>query len=136
MEKALATLASALERTPSQAVLHRARARVLTRLHDSDEALHELGQAIALSADDDPRRGDDFLERGRILRHVGRLEEALAECDRALEVRPKWPEAERLRGALLLALDRFGEAVRAFDVCLAASPASPTLREARGLALA
>ena len=100
------------------------------------KALDDLGRAIALSPPDDPALAGDHLERALIFQQAGRHDEALAECDRALALQPDRPDVHRVRGAVLVRLKRFDEAIRSFDVCLARGTPSASLYEARGLALA
>ncbi len=71
-----------------------------------------------------------------ILEQAGRHAEALAECDRALVLQANRPDVHRVRGAVLVTLKRFDEAIRSFDVCLVGGGPSAALYEARGLALA
>ena len=104
---------------PGQAVLYRARAQIhRLRSHDA-EALDDLDRAIALAPPDDPALAGDHLERALIFQQAGRNAEALAECDRALAIQPGRPDVHRIRGAVLVKLKRFDEAIRSFDICLA-----------------
>lgn len=134
-DAAIDTLNRAIARAPEQAVLSRARSRAHRLRGENKEALEDLDHAIALSAPDDPMLADDHLERGLILQQSGRLQEALAACDRAVALKPDRPDVHRLRGIVLVALKRFEEAIRSFDTCIARGTPSPALYEARGLAL-
>jgi serine/threonine protein kinase/tetratricopeptide (TPR) repeat protein len=134
-DKAQAALDQAIEQAPGQAVLHRARGQLHKLRSRSEQALQDLGQAIALAPADDPSLVSDLLERGLIFQQTGRFEEAMAACDQALVLRPERVDVQRLRGSLLLGLKRFPEAVAAFDICLARGTPSPALYEARGMAL-
>ncbi len=135
-DRALEAIDRALVQSPGQAVLHRACAQVhLRRSHDR-EALDDLGRAIALSPPEDPGLVGDHLDRALIFQRAGRHAEALAECDRALVLQPAQPDVHRVRGAVLVTLNRLDEAIRSFDVCLSRGTPSTTLYEARGLALA
>ncbi len=136
LDQALEALDRAIARFPKQGVLYRARARVHRLRSRGREALDDLGRAIELSPADDPVRAGDHLERALILQESGRHAEALAECDRALAIRPDHPEVHRVRGAVLVRLKRFDEAIRSFDACLAKGVPSASLYEARGLSLA
>jgi tetratricopeptide (TPR) repeat protein len=136
LDQAREALDRAIDRFPNEAVLYRARARV-HRLGSRDpEALADLGRAIALSPADDSAPAGDHLERALIFDQAGRHEEALAECDRARAIQPDRPDIDRVRGAVLVKLRRFDEAIRSFDICLAKGKPSASLYEARGLALA
>ena len=60
--------------------------------------------------------------RGNALYELKRFEEALASCDRALTLRPDYPEALLNRGAILHELKRFEEALESYDRTLHATP--------------
>ncbi|MDR3636418.1 MAG: protein kinase [Isosphaeraceae bacterium] len=135
-DDAVRVLDGAIERVSDQAVLYRARSQVYRAWSKRDDALADLDRAIALSAADDPVLASDHLESGLIHQQAGRYGEALAACDRALALRPDWPNGHRLRGVVLVALKRYDEAIRAFDLCLGLGGPTPALYEARGLALA
>jgi tetratricopeptide (TPR) repeat protein/tRNA A-37 threonylcarbamoyl transferase component Bud32 len=134
-DRALATLNLALKEAPREAVLYRARSRIERLRGDVAAALADLGQAIALSRAGDPALAGDYLEEGLLLQQAGRLEEALAACERAATLDPKRPEVHRLRAVVLVALKRYEEAIRSFDLCMAQGGTSAALHEARGLAL-
>ena len=135
-DQALESLDRALARSPGQAVLHRARAQLHRQRSHDREALDDLGRAIALSPPGDPALAGDHLDRALILQKAGRHSEALSECDRALILQPGQQDVHRVRGAVLVSLKRFDEAIRSFDVCLSRGTPSTTLYVARGLALA
>ena len=134
-DEALATLDRAIDGHPSEAVLYRARSQVYRLRSRTDEALDDLRRVIALLPPDDPASAADFLEIALILQQTGRSEESLVACDRALRLKPNRPEIHRARGAALMMLGRYDEAVRSFDACHARGGASAALYEARGLAL-
>ena len=136
LDDALKALDRAIEQTPGQAVLHRARAQLHRLRSENEAALGDLDRAIKQSSSRDPALAGDHLERGLILQRAGRYVDAVAECDRALELQPGWADVHRARGAVLVKLKRFDAAIRSFDVCIAQENASPILYEARGLALA
>jgi eukaryotic-like serine/threonine-protein kinase len=136
LDDAMQALDRAIEKTPGQAVLHRARAQLHRLRSENEAALGDLDRAIKQSSSRDPAKAGDHLDRGLILQRAGRYVEALAECDRALELQPGRSDVHRARGAILVKLKRFDEAIRSFDVCIKKENASPILYEARGLALA
>jgi eukaryotic-like serine/threonine-protein kinase len=136
LDDAMNALNGAIEQVPGRGVLHRARAQ-LHRLRSEDrEALSDLDLAIKWSSPDDPALAGDHLERALIHQRAGRHAEALAECDRAATLQPGRTDVHRARGAVLVKLKRFDDAIRSFDVCLARGSPSAALYEARGLALA
>jgi eukaryotic-like serine/threonine-protein kinase len=135
-ENARDILDRAIARSPGQAVLYRTRARIHRLLEHGTEAFQDLERAIACAPREDPALVGDQLERALILEQSGRNAEALAACDLALALQPGRVDAHRIRGAILVKLKRFDQAVRSFDVCFARGTPSPALYEARGLALA
>jgi tetratricopeptide (TPR) repeat protein len=135
LDEALTTLDEAIAQAPGQAVLYRARSRIHRLRGNRDLALSDLDQAMVLAPADDPMAANDNLERGLILQELGRYEEALAACDRALRLRPDRADIHRLRGVVLVGLKRYDEAIQSFDICLSRGTPSAALYEARGLAL-
>jgi len=71
--------------------------------------------------------------RGAALRRLDRIEEALADYDRALALAPNGVETWNNRGVALAALNRHGEALAAYDRALAMNPQHLTARFNRGL---
>ena len=70
-----------------------------------------------------PRLARALILRGRLLRVLGRKEEALAAFDRAVELAPRDARALRWRAELLLHME--GQAVRSVDALTAALNAAP-----------
>src|SRR5262249_19491260 len=58
------------------------------------------------------------LERARNLLRHGRPDDAVAACDAALEAAPGQPQPQEVRGQALLALGRYEQAERSFDLYL------------------
>ncbi len=99
---------------------------ILTRDPRHAEASHLLG--VAADAQGDPKRGVTLIAQalslretasfrsnhGMVLGHLGRHAEALDDYDRALELRPNYPEALNNRGVSLDALQRPFEAEQAY----------------------
>jgi tetratricopeptide (TPR) repeat protein len=84
-----------------------------------EEALDEYAVALELDPDD----AEAHAHIGLILYASHRPEEALASVDRALETAPNYPEAQFIRGWILLkGLDRPKDAIEAFEAYLAAAP--------------
>jgi tetratricopeptide (TPR) repeat protein/tRNA A-37 threonylcarbamoyl transferase component Bud32 len=96
----------------------------------------DRGQRPRLQTAGERSIATDRMERALIYYHAGRHSEALAECDRSLALEPGRPDVHRLRGTVLLKLERFDEAIRSFDNCMARGSRSASLHEIRGLALA
>jgi len=133
-DDAVATLDRAIARSPRLAVLYRARGQVHRKRGKDREALADMEQAVALAPPGDPSLAGDHVELGLVLQQAGRFREALAAGDRALEARPGWPDAHRLRGVALVGLKRYGEAVLSLDVCVDRGVPTQAIYEARGLA--
>jgi protein O-GlcNAc transferase len=72
---------------------------------------------------------------GRALQDVGRLGEGLASYDRALEMRPDWPEALNNRGNVLEKLGRFEDALASYDRALQQRATYATALNNRGAVL-
>jgi len=89
-----------------------------------------IGRAVAL----DPNNPTAFYNLGNTLRELKRLDEAVANYDRALALRPT-AEAWGNRGAVLQELGRPNEAIVSFDRALAMTPSHATSHFNRGNAL-
>ena len=57
--------------------------------------------------------------------------QALADANRAIELRPDWPKGHARRAAALHGLKKFLEAIRAYDAALALDPSDEVLVSAR-----
>jgi tetratricopeptide (TPR) repeat protein len=65
---------------------------------------------------------------------LGRLEEALADCNEALRLAPDDPGTLDSRGFTYLKLGRFEQAIADYDAALARNPRDPGSLYGRGLA--
>jgi tetratricopeptide (TPR) repeat protein len=88
-------------------------------------ALERWGEALehydrALSKKSYPSA---FFSRGISLLRLGRFDDALASCDRAVELDPNHAEAFNLRGNVLVALKRVDEALASFNRAIEINPA-------------
>jgi predicted O-linked N-acetylglucosamine transferase (SPINDLY family) len=81
-----------------------------------------------------PNRAALFSNRGMALRHLGRLEEALSDFDRALTLKSD-AETFNGRGNTLKDMKCFEEALASYDRALGIRPEYPTASYNRGLAL-
>ena len=77
----------------------------------------------------------DWLNQGDCLSNLGRHDEALASCDKAIELDPNDAPAWRGRGAALGNLGRYDEALAAFDKAIELDPNNVLIWGARGLFL-
>jgi tetratricopeptide (TPR) repeat protein/tRNA A-37 threonylcarbamoyl transferase component Bud32 len=140
-DEAVEQLTRAIGLKPDYPPLYRERARVQEQrdrptpaerraaLDDLDEAIRHEPPGAAIVADDQSRRGN-------LLRLLGRNDEALSACDRALEVLPSYAPAHHQRVRVLLALKRYDEVIGSCDAALAEGKAWPGLHEIRGAARA
>lgn len=86
----------------------------------SDDERAELRQRLRrfLGADE----ADSLLERATALEDRGQLKEALAELDKALALRPAFPEALRLRGLVICQLGELERALADFTEAIRLQP--------------
>jgi tetratricopeptide (TPR) repeat protein len=96
--------------------------RLLAR-GEADMARQVLGFAVSNGLDGPAIR----LWRAKALREVGRLPEAIVDCEAALAAAPGDPSIRWLRAGLLLASGRQSEALREFDAIRADYPDLPSL---------
>lgn len=80
-------------------------------------------------------RADALYQRGNELYRLGRMSEALASLDAALNLQPKHPGALLSRGATQFQLQHFEAALQSFDRLLALQPKSAAALYNRGIAL-
>ena len=108
---------------------------VLTRQPDAAEVLHSMGvlqaqrqnlteavEWMGRAAEADPGHITAHVNRGNLLRALGRMEEALVGYDHALAIEPGHREAGLKRCALLTGLGRMEEALAGYERVLAAAP--------------
>lgn len=95
-----------------------ARAIVLQRLGQPQDALDAFREVLKLRPDD----ADTLFSIGVILQSLGRMKEALIAYESALRVRPNHCEALTNRGALLERFGRFEEALVCFEAIVALRP--------------
>lgn len=104
--------------------------RLLSR-GDADMARQILGFVIDNGLDGAAIR----LWKAKALRELGRIDEAIADCEAALRLAPGDPSIRWLRAGLLLAAGRQEEALGEFETLRRLYPDLPTLpRDDRGLA--
>lgn len=93
---ALQAIDLALQYDPDKAAFLVDRGRIRADLGDHAAALVDLDRALALDGHDD----DAAAFRANALRHLGRLEEAVAAAERAVDLNPGNPSARLERGIL------------------------------------
>ena len=126
-DEALQVFEQVLARQPSSAMAHYNRGVTLMDLGRVEEALAGFDRALALVPDLAAAHGN----RATALTALGRAEDALLAYDRA----PKDFTTFSEKGELLHALQRYPEAIAAYDAALALKPGDATTLNNRGGAL-
>ncbi|HEU5360854.1 MAG TPA: tetratricopeptide repeat protein [Candidatus Deferrimicrobiaceae bacterium] len=98
--------------------LHAELGELYLALGNTEEAVAEYRKALQIA----PRFPDLRVRLAIALREAGRLEEGLAELDRAMDDRPELVSALAQQGVLLYLLGRKGEARRAWENALFQDP--------------
>jgi tetratricopeptide (TPR) repeat protein/tRNA A-37 threonylcarbamoyl transferase component Bud32 len=140
-DEAVEQFTQAIARKPGWPPLYRGRAAVQIARDDllpaqRAAALRDLEDAIRFEKPGNPILASDHTDRGELLRWDRRLEEALAASDAALQVRPDYDRAHRLRVLVLLDLKRHDEVLRSCDGALAQGKPWADIHEIRGVARA
>lgn len=95
----------------------------------------ETGQTARERSSVEDTQPRQLLERAYARADAGELEDALAECDRAIGMEPEWAEAHNLRGIVLAEMGWWEEAMAAYDEAVRLDPgleeAAENLAEAR-----
>ena len=102
------------------------------RQGEHENAIAYFTKAIELSGEENPVAADVFLQRAASLRGLGRLDEALEDNNRAVDLRPDehWSYGGRAR--TLRALGRYREALDDYDESLRLKPDDPYVHVGRG----
>ena len=95
-----------------------------------DRAAEDYGRLIAI----EPGNAKAWNNRCWDRAILGRLEEALADCNEALRLAPDDPGTLDSRGFTYLKLGRFEQAIADYDAALARNPRDPGSLYGRGLA--
>jgi GlpG protein len=125
--------AIALDPTFVAAFEHRGHIRV--RKGEYGRAIADYDEAIRVDPGSDPQVSAGLLNARCWARAIAgqQLEDALADCNRAITLRPGWAAALDSRGVVRLKLGALAAAVADFDAALAPGPIAGTLF-ARGIA--
>ncbi len=137
--EALEQFSRAIERRPQMAALYRGRAEAVVAdpeatPADRAQALADLDRSIRLEGDKARVVARDQVDRAEILRREGRLVEALAASDAAIDRVPSYADAHRLRLDLLLRLKRHDEVLRSCDALIESHQATAGIYEQRAIA--
>jgi len=134
--------AIALEKRLS--ALYRLRARLHVERQDAQAALADFDEAVRLAGNS--RKLEvalDHVERGNLLRRIGKREEALDAAGKAMATFPTLADAYRLRGEVLMELNRAPEAITWLSVYVrmgqqpgSTAPPHASVYRARALACA
>jgi tetratricopeptide (TPR) repeat protein len=115
-QEAIACYDQAVAKEPRLAVLYRNRAQLHLERKDWEAALKDCERAITETpAGDTVNRARDQAERGRILHHLGRYDQATAAYDAALRIDPDYTDPFLWRGEALVKLRRYPEAAQSYD---------------------
>ncbi|MEO1442654.1 MAG: tetratricopeptide repeat protein, partial [Chloroflexota bacterium] len=96
-----------------------------------EEALHDLDMVIA----ENNKNENAYLQRGRVLRRMGRTTAALRDYEQATNLSPKMVAAHIGRGELLLETERYQQAIAAFEAALEAQEKSAPALAGKALTL-
>ena len=120
--RAALLLGDAIAAGATEPALREILAAVLLRVGERDRA----GRLLAALVAEMPTAGR-LVELSEVDRLAGRIEEALAHAERAVELGSDLAEAHRAVGKALVALGRAAEALTAYGRALALAPADPEL---------
>ncbi len=112
--QALSDCRNAVSLSPRSAFAHSAYADVLYDMDRFADSLAEYGEAISLGQTE----GGIFWKRCDAYRRVGRLDEALADCNKQVALTPKSTRAYYTRGQLQVARGDFNGALADLNIAL------------------
>lgn len=129
-DDALASFDRALALNPRYVEAHLNRSVLLSSMGRGDEAARGVAHARALGRPDDTgfpsvvgdRLANLHADLGHAYRDAGAPDEAIAQYERALQLRPAYPDVRLALARALLEHGRYAEAERALGVALAARP--------------
>ena len=79
-----------------------------------DEAVKLYSIAIEMNLDD-PDIYNAYFHRGQAFMHLGKVDEALADYTKTIQLNPSFPNAYKWRGIIYFKTDRYTEAVNDFS---------------------
>lgn len=131
LDKALADARQAVALDPRDVPSRLALAEILGMTHDFAGQMALL-DAVAREKPDDPGILNDRCWARAT--HGTDLEQALADCNASLRLRPDYPPTLDSRGLVYLRMGRYADAIRDYDAAIARAPGMATSFYGRGLA--
>ncbi len=107
------------------------KARVFSRLDDSEREFHALDMALSINPDFE----NAYAFKGIALYELGRYSEALSALNKAISIKFDFPLAHELRGENLFKLGRHEEALKEIDIFLTQEPKNITALKHKGATL-
>ena len=132
LDVAEAIYRSLLDRQPQAAEVLHSMGVLQAQRQRLEDAVVWMGRA----AEADPGHVMARVNRGNLLRALGRREEALSSYSDALIIAPGHVDALLKHGELLLALNRPADAIASYDRALTIKPGSVDVLNSRGIVLA
>jgi tetratricopeptide (TPR) repeat protein len=130
-DEALESFDEALELNPQYMAAAGEKALTLAELDRREESLAALEMLVEHNAEDPLR----FFWMGRVRERLGDLSEAAHAYRAYTALQPRWPEGWYKLGHVLMGLERYKEAVKAFDRALALNPSDERSRRRKRAAL-
>ena len=121
-----------LRKHPSNPLLLTNLGVIECRLRNLEEGLRLLRFSLTV----EPNQPDALAQKALALFELGRLDEALADCDRAIALSDACRSAHVNRGLVMVHKKRYEEALASFDRALSFAPGDAKLLSNRGVALA
>lgn len=119
LDLAIADYTESIRIDPKQSTAFSNRAAARATLKDFPAALQDIERALAIK----PGNVDALNIRCRILGSgFGKLEDALADCDRSLKLRPDDDNLQYVRALILARIGRYPDSLRGFDEALKINP--------------
>ncbi|MBD0267944.1 MAG: tetratricopeptide repeat protein [Cyanobacteria bacterium Co-bin8] len=132
-EEALASTQKAIKLDPSYAPAWFNQGRLLSTTGEHAQALAAYDEVLRLNLD--LATASLWINRAGALWSLGRLNDSLADLDKAIRLDPSSTEAQVNRGIVLLRMGRFEDAIAAYDKAIELDPNATAARYGRGTAL-
>jgi tetratricopeptide (TPR) repeat protein len=116
-----------LEQLEDAIAAYREAVRLDSEFADAQEHLHEAEAELSRAAQIDPAQEHMDLAVANI--DAGELEEALHECELAIQIAPFLADAQNYRGMILQELERLDDAIDAYQIAVQLDPEFDAARE-------